>query len=77
MRCGVDLDLRAVRNKTHKLTLQLKSGVGELYGLDDDPDEMVKRFGDGAYSKVRRELSDMIANRPDDTCALLPQVGMA
>ncbi len=77
-RCGVDLALRTVRTRRHKLTLELNSGAGELYDLDDDPDEMENRFDDAAYAAVRRELTDMIRSRPDDARREpLPQVGMA
>lgn len=77
-RCGVDLALRTVRTRRHKLTLELNSGAGELYDLELDPDEMDNRFDDPAYAGVRRELSDMIASRPDDARREpLPQVGMA
>ena len=76
-RCGVDLALRTVRTRTHKLTLELNTGAGELYDLVDDPGEMVNRFDDPAYAKTRRELVDMIASRPDDACTPLPQIGMA
>jgi arylsulfatase A-like enzyme len=77
-RCGVDLALRTVRTRRHKLTLELNSGAGELYDLVDDPREMDNRFDDPALAHVRRELGDMIASRPDDALATpLPQVGMA
>jgi arylsulfatase A-like enzyme len=76
-RCGVDLALRTVRTKRHKLTLELNTGAGELYDLVEDPGEMENRFDDPAYAGVRRELSDMIASRPDDACPPRPQVGMA
>ena len=76
-RCGVDLALRTVRTKTRKLTLEKHSGAGELYDLAEDPHEMDNRFGDPAYAAVQRELMDMIASRPDDACAPLPQIGMA
>jgi arylsulfatase A-like enzyme len=76
-RCGVDLGLRTVRTRTHKLTLELNSGAGELYDLKNDPGEMDNRFGDPACAKVQRELADMIASRPNDAIAPLPQVGMA
>ena len=65
-RCGVDLALRTVRTRRHKLTLELNSGAGELYDLADDPQEMDNRFDDPALARVRRELSDMIASRPND-----------
>jgi hypothetical protein len=67
-----------VRTQRHKLTLETNSGAGELYDLADDPTEMDNRFDDPAMARVRRELSDMIASRPDDVRkAPLPQVGMA
>jgi len=76
-RCGVDLHLRTVRTRRHKLTLELISAAGELYDLENDPQEMTNRFDDPAYAAVRRELADMIASRPADAVAPLPQIGMA
>ncbi|MBI4081198.1 MAG: sulfatase-like hydrolase/transferase [Candidatus Lambdaproteobacteria bacterium] len=65
-RCGVALKLRTVRTRTHKLTLELDSGAGELYDLVNDPEEMENRYEDAAYRSVRRELEAMIRSRPDD-----------
>jgi arylsulfatase A-like enzyme len=77
-RFGVALDLRTVRTKTAKLTLERNSGAGELYDLANDPHEMDNRFDDPAYAGIRRELEDMIASRPhDELRPELPQVGMA
>jgi arylsulfatase A-like enzyme len=76
-RCGVDLDLRTVRTRDHKLTLELNSGAGELYDLANDPGEMINQFDNDAYRAARRRLTDMIASRPDDAMARQPQVGMA
>jgi arylsulfatase A-like enzyme len=76
-RCGVDLWLRTVRTKTHKLTLETNSGAGELYDLANDPREMDNRFGDPGVKTVQKELEDMIASRPKDQVAPLPQIGMA
>jgi arylsulfatase A-like enzyme len=73
-RSGVDLDLRTVRTKRHKLTLDLKSGAGELYDLANDPHEMENIF---ESSKAKAELVDMIRSRPDDAVPRQPQVGMA
>jgi arylsulfatase A-like enzyme len=76
-RSGVELDLRTVRTRDHKLTLDLRSGAGELYDLHDDPHEMKNRFNDAAFSSVQKNLVDMIRSRPADTIPRLPQVGMA
>lgn len=76
-RCGMDLRLRTVRTRRHKLTLELGSGAGELYDLQEDPSEIQNRFDDASYAAVRRELTDMICSRPDDVLrTVLPQVGM-
>jgi arylsulfatase A-like enzyme len=73
-RSGVDLDLRTVRTRTHKLTVDLRSGAGELYDLVNDPHEMENVF---ETSKAKKELMDMVRSRPDDIRPRLPQVGMA
>jgi arylsulfatase A-like enzyme len=76
-RCGVDLWLRTVRTRTHKLTVESNSGAGEIYDLVNDPQAMDNRFGDPGVKAAQRELEDMIASRPGDKVAPLPQVGMA
>ena len=76
-RCGVDLWLKTVRTRTHKLTLETNSGAGELYDLANDPQEMDNRFGDPGVAAAQRELTDMIASRPNDKIDPLPQIGMA
>lgn len=77
-RCGVALRLRTVRTHTHKLTLELDSGVGELYDLRNDPDEMDNIFDDPGAVRARKELTDMIRSRPNDAMEHLPEpVGMA
>jgi arylsulfatase A-like enzyme len=73
-RSGVDLDLRTVRTRTHKLTVDLRSGAGEMYDLVNDPCEMQNVF---ETSKKKNELVDMIRSRPADAIPRLPQVGMA
>lgn len=77
-RSGVDLELRTVRTKRFKLTMELVSGAGELYDLLNDPYEMDNRFGDPSMKAVNKELQDMIASRPNDQIEpKLKQVGMA
>jgi arylsulfatase A-like enzyme len=77
-RCGVALNLRTVRTRTHKLTLELLSGAGEMYDLASDPCEMENLFGDPGYGAVQRELIAMIESRPHDVLSPLPEpVGMA
>ena len=65
-----ELQLRTVRCKRHKLSLELASGEGELYDLEEDPHEMDNLFGDPQRQAIRRELEDMIRSRPDDAMEL-------
>jgi len=76
-RTGIELQLRTVRTKTAKLTLDLISGAGELYDLANDPGEMENRYGDAAYRGMQAELTDMAMSRPDDALPPQPQVGAA
>ncbi len=72
-RTGVELNLRTVRTKTAKLTLELISGEGELYNLLDDPDEMVNRFNDPGAAALKKELTDMIRARPGSIMEEMPE----
>lgn len=63
-RTGVELQLRTVRTASAKLTLDLISGVGELYDLANDPDEMDNLYDDPAGAALRRDLTDLIHERP-------------
>jgi len=65
-RCGVALDLRTVRTRDAKLTLELGSGAGELYDLANDPFECENRFDDPACRGLRQELTDRLMARPPD-----------
>ena len=76
-RTGVALSLRTVRTRTHKLTVDLQSGAGELYDLENDPHELVNLFEAANAAPIRAELEAMIASRPDDALPLQTQVGMA
>jgi arylsulfatase A-like enzyme len=73
-RSGVELDLRTVRTRAHKLTVDLRSGAGEMYDLANDPYEMRNIF---ETSNRKNELMEMIRSRPADAIPRLPQVGMA
>ncbi len=72
-RCGVALDLRTVRTRTAKLTLELGSGVGEMYDLDNDPCECINRFDDPNHRGLRDELMQRLMSRPNDIRNPLPE----
>jgi hypothetical protein len=76
-RTGITLDLRVVRTRDAKLTLDLASGEGEMYDLAKDPLEMTNVFHDPAYADLRQKLTDMIHSRPNDFRELKEPVGMA
>ena len=75
-RTGVALVLRTVRTGTHRLTVDLRSGAGELYDLEGDPDEDRNLFGAPEAAGVRRELDSMLARRPDDAGPIRTPVGI-
>ena len=56
------------------MTLEAQSGAGELYDLQNDPDEMINLFDDQRAAPVRNELLEMIDARPDDA---RPELGTA
>ena len=76
-RAGVGLSLRTVRTKTHKLTIDLQSGAGELYDMAADPEETANLFDDPEHANLRAELIGYIESRPDDAGPIRSQVGMA
>ena len=76
-RAGVALSLQTVRTRRHKLTVDQRSGDGELYDLQEDPFELKNLFNDESARAVRRELQEMIDSRPDDMKPNQVQVGMA
>ena len=47
-----------------------------MYILSEDPGEMNNVFNDTAYSKIQKELMEMIRSRPNDAIPKLDQVGM-
>lgn len=76
-RTGVSLSLRTVRTRTHKLTVDLQSGAGELYDLEKDPDELVNLFDQADAKDLRDRLMGYLNSRPDDIGPNATQVGMA
>lgn len=77
-RVGVPLRLRTVRSATHRMTVELDSGDGELYDLAEDPHELDNRFEDPALAGVRADLEAAIADRPGELLGELPdKVGMS
>jgi arylsulfatase A-like enzyme len=72
-RCGVALDLRTVRTRTAKLTMESGSGAGELYDLANDPYERENRFDDPSYRGLREELTERLLSRPNDIRTPLPE----
>jgi len=72
-RTGVGLELRTVRTKHAKLTIDLTSGAGEMYNLREDPGEMDNLFGDAGYSAMQKDLNDMIRARPGGYLENLPK----
>ncbi len=72
-RAGIPLELRTVRTRTAKLTIDQISGDGELYDLAEDPLEMVNRYNDPGKAALQQELHDMIRARPGGIMADLPE----
>ncbi|MEY8837735.1 sulfatase-like hydrolase/transferase [Cribrihabitans sp. XS_ASV171] len=76
-RAGVALSLRTVRTKRYKMTVDLQSGAGELYDLENDPHEMDNLFDRADTAEIQGLLMSYINSRPDDAVGLQKQVGMA
>jgi len=76
-RVGVALELRTVRTRTHKMTVDLISKEGELYDLQNDPDEMQNLFGSSEAAQVQTDLMAFIEARPGDVVPDQPRVGTA
>ncbi len=76
-RTGIGLSLRTVRTRSHKLTMDLTSGAGELYDLEADPFETKNVIESADYSSIRKHLESLLKKRPDDMLPIQSQVGMA
>lgn len=75
LRSGVDLDLRTVRSATHRLSIDLKSGAGELYDLTADPHEMTNLWDDAGSAGIRDRLTASIAAERPGMIPAAPRVG--
>ncbi len=76
-RVGVALELRTVRTRTHKLTVDLNSEDGELYDLQSDPGELNNLFGKRDAEAIQEQLMAYVHARPDDMLPDQPRVGTA
>ena len=76
-RTGVALSLRTVRTRTHKMTVDLKSGAGEIYDLSVDPRERNNLFDTPKAGEIQDTLTKLLECRPDDMRPNQRQVGMA
>lgn len=52
----VALQVQTIRTRHHRLTAYQGETYGELYDLDDDPDEFVNRWDCDEYQRVRADL---------------------
>ena len=77
-RLGVALQLRAVRTARYSYTLECGSGSGELYDLQEDPQQLVNRFDDPTCSDVRAQMQALLLARPGPVRTTLTEpVGIA
>lgn len=74
-RVGVALSLRTVRTRSAKLTMDLRTGAGEMYNLAVDPHEVRNTFDDPACADLRAELETYLHARPDDIGPINTPVG--
>ncbi len=56
-------DLCTIRSPKWRLTYYPGKDYGELYDLEDDPDEFVNRWNDQAVQRVKRGLKDELLDR--------------
>lgn len=74
-RVGVPLSLRTVRTRSAKLTVDLRSGAGEMYDLMHDPNEMINIFDAPEHTALRAQLEAFLNARPDDMGPIGTPVG--
>ncbi len=74
-RSGIAMDLRTVRSRRYRLSVDLLTDTGELYDMQEDPCEMHNLFNDTGHTGTRADLMAMIHSRPDDQVPAAPRVG--
>ncbi len=73
-----ELRLRTVRTARWVMTLELGSRGGELYDLQEDPQQLHDLFHDPGHRAVVQALAELLRARPDDARAEpLPRTGLA
>ncbi len=74
-RSGIDLDLRTIRTKRYRMSVDLITGAGELYDMNEDPEEMQDLWGDPAHKAAQAMLMELIQARPEPAIPAAPRVG--
>ncbi|WP_411958484.1 sulfatase family protein [Paracoccus homiensis] len=74
-RSAVDMDLMTVRSRRYRMSVDMRTMTGEMYDLQDDPDEMTNLFDDPTHRDLREDHLRMIRTRPDDMIPVSPRVG--
>ena len=71
------IPLRTITTDRYKLTRYLDDDeLGELYDLDEDPGELVNRWGDEVYRGVRDDLLGLLRDVMPARGRVLPKVGL-
>ncbi len=74
-RSAVDMDLMTVRSQRYRMSVDTRTDTGELYDMQEDPDEMINLFDDPARAGIRKEHMDMIRSRKQDQIPRAERVG--
>jgi arylsulfatase A-like enzyme len=75
-RCGVPLSLRTVRTRESKLTIDVRSGDGEMYDLAGDPYELKNLYYSADHAVLRDALLRLISDRPPGVRDKRPLIGI-
>ena len=67
------LRLRTVVTRDFLMTVYAGETYGELHDLRDDPHQLINRWDDPAYHRVRRELQAVLLDRLMETDSVLPR----